>query len=148
LPFPFFSSDALGVGHVEGDPVEALSDVRGVDRESRNIDPPAGVAFSLQVSAHSVEPSVPSFSRNLLSQDDRGAAGGDEEVEVGPEVTGVVCSGTFARDRERLAGTRSCPDRPVVRPLGETEGVGPAPDPGEEVALIETGQVGRSNIDN
>jgi hypothetical protein len=148
LPFPFFSSDALGVGHVEGNPVESLANVRGVDRESWEIGAPAGVTFSFQIRANSIEPSVPSLSRNLLPHDDRGSAGGDEAVEVGPEVSGVVNSDAFACDRERLAGAASGPHRPVVGPPGEAEGVGPAADPGEEVALGVSPKFIRGNIDN
>jgi hypothetical protein len=148
LPFPFFSSDALGVGHVACDPIEPLPYVRGVDRESRNIDRPSGVASSFQISSNSVEPSVPSLSRNLLSQDDRGSACLNEAVEVGPEVAGIVCSSSFACDRERLAGARASPNRSVVWPPGEAEGVAPPADPGEEVALGEACEVHRLNIDN
>jgi hypothetical protein len=108
-----------GVLQVCSDPIEPLAYVRGVDRESRNIDRPPGVASCFQISSNSIEPSVPSLSRNLLSQDDRGSAGGDEAVEVGPEVAGIVCSGSFARDRERLARARSCPDRTIRRPSRE-----------------------------
>ena len=78
--------------------------MRGADRESRNIDRPPGVASSFQISSNSIEPCVPSLASNLLSHDDRGSAGGDEAMEVGPEVTGIVNSGAFACDRERLAG--------------------------------------------
>jgi hypothetical protein len=140
------SSDEQGVGH--GDPIEPLSDVGGVHRASRNIDAPAGVTFSLQISAHSVEPTIASRSRNLLSHDDRGSAGANEAVEVGPEVTGIVNSGAFACDRERLARATPRPNKSVVWPPGEAEGVGPASDPGEKVALGEASEVIRGNIDN
>jgi hypothetical protein len=119
LPLPFFSSDDRGVGHVECDPVEALANVRGTDRESRNIDRPPGVASSFQISSNSIEPSVPSLASNLLSHDDRGPDGCDEAMEVGPEVTGIVNSGAFSCDRERLARARSCPDRTIRRPSRE-----------------------------
>jgi hypothetical protein len=145
---PSALSVVRGVGHVAGDPVEPLSNVRGVDRESRNIDRPPGVASCFQISSNSVEPSVPSLSRNLFSHDDRGAAGGDEAVEVGPEVSGVVNSGAFACDRERLAGATARPHRSVVGPPGKAEGVGPAADPGEEVALGKASEFIRGNIDN
>jgi hypothetical protein len=49
---------------------------------------------------------------------------------------------------EGLAGATCRPDWPVVRPPGEAQGVAPDPDAGEEVALGESGKVGRSNIDN
>jgi hypothetical protein len=148
LPFPFFSSDALGVGHVDGDPVEALANVRGVDRESWEIGAPAGVTFSFQISANSVEPTVASRSRNLFSQYHRGPDGTDEAMKVGPQVPWIVSTSAFACDAERLARATPRPHRPVVGPPGEAEGVGPPADPGEEVALGEASEVHRLNIDN
>jgi hypothetical protein len=104
----------VGVLQVCSNPIEPLANVRGADRESRNIDRPPGVASCFQISSNSVEPPVPSLSRNLLSHDDRGSAGGDEAVEVGPQVPWIVCTGAFPCDRERLAGARACPDGSVV----------------------------------
>jgi hypothetical protein len=92
---------AVGVGH--GDPVEAAADVRRVDGASRDIDAPAGVTFSRQVSSHSVEPTIASRSRNLLSHDDRGPGGTDEAKEVGPQMPRIVSTGALASDAERLA---------------------------------------------
>jgi hypothetical protein len=69
-------------------------------------------------------------------------------MEVGPQVPWIVCTGAFTGDGERLARARSCPDWPVVLPSGETEGVGPSTDSGEEVALDEASEVIRGNIDN
>jgi hypothetical protein len=145
---PLSPSTALGVGHVECDPVEALANVRGVDRESWEISAPAGVAFSFQISANSVEPTVASRSRNLFSQYHRGPDGTDEAMKVGPQVPWIVSAGAFACDRERLAGARSCPDGAVVWPSGEAEGVAPPADSGEEVALGKASEVQRLNIDN
>jgi hypothetical protein len=142
-------SRVVGVGQfVHCNPIEPLANVRGVDRESRNICRPAGVATSFQIRSNSIEPSVPSLSRNLLSHDDRGSAGGDEAVEVGPEVSGVINSGAFACDRERLAGAASGLDGSVVRPPGEAEGVRPSADPGEEVTLGVPPKFISGNIDN
>jgi hypothetical protein len=70
----------------------------GVHRASRDIDAPAGVTFSRQISAHSVEPPIASLTRNLFSHDDRGPDGGDEAMEVGPQVPWIICAGTFACD--------------------------------------------------
>ena len=84
LPLPFFSSDERGVGHVAGEPIEPLPDVWRIDRESWKIDSPAGVIFSFQISANSIEPTVASLSRNLFSQYDSGPDGTDEPKEVGP----------------------------------------------------------------
>jgi hypothetical protein len=42
---------------------------------------------------------------------------------------------SLAGGTEGLAGTRACPNRSVVGPSGEPEGVGPSGNAGEEVAL-------------
>jgi hypothetical protein len=84
--------------HVASDPIEPLPDVGGVHRASRYIDAPAGVTFSLQISAHSVEPTIARRSRNLFSHDDRGPDGTDEAMEVRPQVPWIVCTGSFACD--------------------------------------------------
>jgi hypothetical protein len=95
------------------DPVEPLADMGGVHGASRDIDPPAGVTFTRQISEHSVEPTIASRSRNLFSHDERGPTGGDEAKEVGPQVPRVVDTGAFAGDRERLARAGSGPEGPV-----------------------------------
>ena len=118
----------------------------GVHGASRDIDAPAGVVFSRQISAHSVEPTVASLSRNLFSHDDRGPDGADESKEVGPQMPWVVDTAAFARDRERLAGARTRPEGPVVGPSGEAAGESPPADPGEEVALGEVSQVIRLHV--
>jgi hypothetical protein len=41
----------------------------------------------------------------------------------------------LARGAEGLAGARACPNRSVIGPAGESQGVGPSADAGEEVAL-------------
>jgi hypothetical protein len=87
-----------GVGQVCSNPIEPLSNVGGVHRASRDIDAPAGVTFSRQISAHSVEPTIPSRSRNLFSHDDRGPDGTDEAMEVRPQVPWIVNTGSFACD--------------------------------------------------
>jgi len=137
-----------GVLQVCGDPVEPLANVRGVDRESWEIGAPAGVAFSFQISANSVEPTVPSLTCNLLSHDDRGPPSGDKTMEVGPQVPCIVNTSPFSCDRERLARARACPNGAVVRPSGETEGIAPPSDACEEVALGEASEVIRCHIDN
>jgi hypothetical protein len=136
--------DAFGVGHSA--PPQPASDMGGVHGASRDIDAPAGVTFSRQISAHSVEPTIASRSRNLLSHDDRGPAGTDEAKEVGPQMPCVVNTTAFARDRERLAGARASPERPIIGPAGETGGVGPPADARKEVALVETKKVIRLNF--
>jgi hypothetical protein len=122
--------------------------VGGVHGASRDIDPPPGVTFARQISDNSVEPTIASRSRNLLSHDDRGPAGTDEAKEVGPQMPWIVGAGAFACDRERLARARAGPQFPVVGPSGETGGVGPSADAGEEVDLCESCQVGGPKIDN
>ena len=78
--------DAFGVRQrfVDGDPIEALSDVRGIDGRSRKINSPDGVAVAPQVMGDSVEPSEASLLTNLLSHDDSWAARTDESMKVGP----------------------------------------------------------------
>lgn len=113
----------------------------GVHGASRDIDPPAGVTFARQISDNSVEPTIASRSRNLFSHDDSGPAGGDEAKEVGPQMPRIVCTGSFAGDRERLARAGAGPDFTVVGPSGEAGGVGPSADAGEEMALGVSSQV-------
>jgi hypothetical protein len=84
IPCPPSPSAFVGVGHIVRSPVEPLPDVWRIDRESWKIDSPAGVVFSFQISANSIEPTVASLSRNLFSQYDRGPDGADEPKEVGP----------------------------------------------------------------
>jgi hypothetical protein len=122
--------------------------VGGVHRASRYINSPAGVVFSFQISAHSVEPTIASRSCNLLTHDDRWPDGGDEAMEVGPQMPWIVCTKPFAGDAERLARARTRPDGAVVGPSCETEGVAPSSDTGEEVALFVFSQFIRLNIDN
>jgi hypothetical protein len=74
----------VGVAQVCCDPIEPLSDVWGVHRASRDINAPAGVVFSFQISPDSVEPTIASLSRNLFSHNDRGPNGTDEAKEVRP----------------------------------------------------------------
>jgi len=52
----------------------------------------------------------------------------------------VLFAFSFARERERLTGAASCPNRSVVGPPGELQGVGPAADTGKEVALPVSGE--------
>jgi hypothetical protein len=137
---------ASGVGH--GEPVEALPDMGGVHGESRDIDAPAGVVFSRQIRAHSVEPTIASRSRNLFSHDDRWPSGADEAKEVGPQMPNVVDTGTFPRDREGLAGTRAGPQGLAVWPSSEPGRDTPQSAAGEEMTLGKSVEVGRLNISN
>ena len=141
---PPVTSATVGVGH--SDPVLPVPFVRTVDRESRDIDCPAGVVFSLQTSAHSVEPTIASLSRNLLSHKDSGPVGSEQSKYVRPQVPWIIFAGSFARDRERLAGTRGCPNRSVVGPACDAAGERPSSDSREEMMLGESMKVIRLNI--
>lgn len=132
----------VGVGHEE-DPVTT---VRGTDARSRQDRRPDGVACSFQVSVNKVEPRPSSRARNLLSKDDWRAALLDEAEPGGPEVAGVVEGPARAGLGERLTGAAPRPDRSVVGPAGEAEGVGPDADAGEGVELNDILQVLRSNV--
>jgi hypothetical protein len=89
-----------------------------------------------------------SSSRNLLSKDDCRAALAYEVAEMGPEVAFVCESFLLARCGEWLAGTRAGPERSIIRDASEPESSTPATEAGKEMALLESGKVSRSNIDN
>lgn len=119
-------SSAVGAGHVvvgcsleEGCPIEPLSDLWGVHGRSRDIDRPAGVVCTSQISGDSVEPTVAKRSRNLFSHDDRGPSGVDEAKEVGPQMPIIVGTQLFACERKRLTGTEPRPKRSLLGPSGE-----------------------------
>jgi hypothetical protein len=136
---PFSPSEARGVLH--GDPIEPVPLVWRVDGASRDIDAPAGVVFSRQISADSVEPTIPSRSRNLLSHDDRGPAGTDEAMKVRPQMPWIIGSSTFACRAERLAGAATGPKRSVVCPSGHSGCDGPQPAASEEMTLRVVSEV-------
>jgi hypothetical protein len=139
---------ACGVGHVTCDPVEAASDVRRIDGASRDIDPPNGVVFTFQVKGNSVEPTIASRSRNLLSHNDSGPSGTDEAKEVRPQVPWIVCPKSFSCDAKRLARAAARPNFMVVWPSGEAQSISPPANSGEEVCLLEASQIVGLNIDN
>jgi hypothetical protein len=140
------ASVLVGVG--QPDPPEPLSDMRGAEARSANIDSPDGVIRCFQVSAYKVEPAETVATGNLLSSHDWRAALRDEAIEVGPEVAIVGNASALSGRTEGLAGARPCPDRSVVSPARETERKPPAADAGEEVALGEASDVIRGHIDN
>jgi hypothetical protein len=115
--------------------------VRGAEARSAQICRPNGVARCFQVSVYSVEPAEAVLARNLFSKDDWRAALCDEPVELGPEMALVLDALALACGTERLAGAGAGPDRSVVSPSGEAEGVGPDADACEEVALCEIAQI-------
>jgi hypothetical protein len=141
---PSFIAFASGVGH----PVEPLPDVRRADARSAQICGPDSISHRFQVSAYSGDPSSPSLARNLFSKDDWRAALRDEASELGPQVTLVFISASFACDGEWLAGTRSGPNRLIIRPSGKAQGVTPSTNACEEVALGESEKIARSDVRN
>jgi len=119
-----------------------------VDGTSRDNGRPAGVADTFQVSEHSVEPVLANRRRNLFSHEDSGPSGTGEPKIVGPQVPIVSLGFALAGDAERLARGRAGPQLPVVGPAGEACGESPSSEPGEEMALGESGEVAGRNIDN
>lgn len=151
IPGESFQSRADAVIHSAGslgDDPETVTTVWRIDGTSRDNGRPAGVADAFQVSEHSVEPILANRCRNLLSHPDSRPSGTDEAKLVGPQVPFVVCTGSFARDRERLAGAASSPQFAVVGPAGESGSERPSADAGEEMALAVSHKVIWFNIDN
>jgi hypothetical protein len=60
----------------------------------------------------------------------------------------VIARLAFAGGAEWLAGARTCPNRSVIGPSGETQGVAPSTDAGEEMALGVASEVVGPHIDN
>jgi hypothetical protein len=60
--------------------------VRTADARSWQIERPAGVTSTLQISEYKVEPRPSSLARNLLSNDDSRSTGVDETEPLRPEV--------------------------------------------------------------
>src|SRR5262245_32904697 len=118
-----------------------------VDGTSRDNGRPAGVADGFQVRKHSVEPVLANRCRNLLSHPDSGPSGTEQAKLVGPQMPLVVVSEAFARCAERLAGATAGPQLAIVGPAGKTSCKGPPTDPGEEMALGESGEVFWLDID-
>jgi hypothetical protein len=141
IPGLSFQSRAEAVTHPLCDEEESLSDVRGADARSAQIDRPDGVARSFQVSVYSVEPSKAVLARNLLSKDDWRATLLDETEPGGPEVALVSEPSALARGAERLAGAASGPYGAVVGPPSESQRVAPDADSGEGVELLRAGNI-------
>jgi len=125
-----------------------LPDVGRANARSRQIDGPDGIACGLQVSSYTGEPRPASRSCNLFAKDDVRAALANESPELGPEMPRVICTAASSGDAERLARTGASPNGAVVRPLGESEGIGPPADASEEVALSKNLKIGGLYICN
>jgi hypothetical protein len=112
------------------------------DASSAQIDGPNGISTPLHVSAYSGEPFKSKRPRNLLSKDRCRSALADEVEPNRPHVPTVKFSALLSTERKRLARTTSCPNRSVIGPAGESQGVGPAADSGEEVTLLGSAVLG------
>jgi hypothetical protein len=88
-----------------------------------------------------VEPTPSNCRFNLFAKDDWRSCSADKPEPVGPDVALVIGRLAFAGGTEWLAGATSCPNRSVVVPSGEPEGVGPPSDPGEEMGLRITPEI-------
>jgi hypothetical protein len=139
---------ASGVGYPLGNPEQPLPDVRRTDARSAQIGGPDGISQCFQVSAYSGEPRPSILARNLLSKDDWRQALGDEPSPNRPDVPIVLDPSTLPGTAEWLAGARASPDRPILWPSGETQGVLPAADAGEEVASGVPSQVVGQDVFN
>lgn len=113
----------------------------GLDRER-----PHGVTQRFQITSHKSEPAR--SGRKLFAKDRCRSSLADEPSPSRPKVPWVCISSLLADERERLAGATSCPNRSSVRPSRSSQGERPSADACEEMALVESGKVGRSNIDN
>ena len=138
---PSLWSRVVGVGQPFRCPVEPLADVGRAEARSAEIDSPAGVTRSFQVSLYKVEPVEAVLARNLLAKDDRRAALLDEEMPCRPEVPLVSKPLSLACRAERLARETGGPDGSIVGPSGIAEGVGPDADSGAEMDLGEGSNV-------
>jgi hypothetical protein len=97
---------------------------------------------------YKVEPSICVTCCNLFAKDMLRSALADEMEEVGPKVPLVSKPIAFACRAERLARAGASPDRAIVRPSGEAEGMGPDANSGEKVALGKSSEVVRCDIFN
>jgi len=87
-----------------------------------------------------IEPSVVNRCFNLLTKDDSRAALADEIEPDRPEMAFVGNAPPGTGCAERLARATACPNRSVLGPSGEVQGVTPAAKSGEEMALNKSGK--------
>jgi hypothetical protein len=121
----------LGVGHE----VKPLSDVGRTIPRSAGIERPDGVTRCFHVSTNKVEPSEPVTACNLFAKDNARFALANEPRPVRPEMAAIIESACAPCGTERLAGTASGPDWPIIGPSGAAQRIGPDSNPGEKVAL-------------
>jgi hypothetical protein len=122
--------------------------VRRSDARSAQIGSPAGISQSFQVKANSGEPFTSILARNLLSKHRCRSPLGDEIVKSGPKVALVGVSLSLASARKRLTRTGAGPDSGNAFKSCPSQGKRPSADPGEEVALVESGKVIRFDFKN
>lgn len=105
------------------------------DTCSRQNRRPDDVAQGFQVIADAINP-IPR-SGNLFTKDVSRPVCGQERRPDGPEVATVPRAppASACRARERLTRTTARPNRSVVGPSRQSEGVAPSADASEEVAL-------------
>jgi hypothetical protein len=96
---------------------------------------PKGVTFRFQVCTYSVDPPKSDSRFNLFAKDDCRATLADEAVHGGPEVAFVRLASARSGSGDRLAGTTTCPNRPICWPSGHCKGERPSADSGEQVNL-------------
>lgn len=70
----------------------------------------------------------------------------DEVMPGGPKVPLIVKPISAACRAERLARATACPNRPIVRPSSQSKGEAPRADPGEEMALCVSAQIGGVHV--
>lgn len=120
--------------------------MRSAEATSRQTCRPAGVTFSLQVIENSIEPSVSNRALNLLAKDRARLTLADEPRPMRPEMSIVGAAFPFAGAAKWLTGATARPNRSVIGPASESQGVGPAADAGEEMALDEVSEVIGSHV--
>lgn len=107
------------------------------DARNAQIGGPDGISQFFHVSTYSGEPYAPIRTCNLFAKYNCRLSLGDEPSKSGPKVAFVVFRFALSGNAEGLAGATAGPDGLIIGPAGETEGVGPASDSSEKVALAE-----------
>ena len=118
------------------------------DARSRKTSRPCGVAFTLQIIEHQIDPAVGNCALNLFASDTLRSALANELKPRRPKVAGIIAPNTGACERERLAGATAGPEFALDGPVGELRGVCPSADAREEVTLSEASQLVGPNSDD